>query len=143
MRGSRIIVAKVLLGVVAMLCFATPVSAADSQGSEIDVNAHNPDLCKNIAGNQNTVPPGMILDGNGNCLTPEVPPPPPPLDVCLNFPGLQVSVPSGYYLDAYSGNCIRIVEPEPEPEPEPTPEEEEETKELLRLAKLDWERQVR
>ncbi len=26
--------------------------------------------------------------------------------------------------------------------PEPTPEEEEETKELLRLADLDWERQI-
>jgi len=36
-----------------------------------------PDVCPNIDGVQSTVPDGMIVDANGNCVTP---PPPPPGD---------------------------------------------------------------
>ncbi len=56
------------------------------------------DLCPNIVGTQTSIPPGMVVDGSGNCVTP-------PggggggssQDVCLNIAGLQASIPSGYY----------------------------------------------
>jgi uncharacterized repeat protein (TIGR01451 family) len=34
------------------------------------------DVCPNLPGDQATVPPGMVIDGNGNCVTPPVIPPP-------------------------------------------------------------------
>ena len=37
------------------------------------------DVCKNIAGNQPTVPTGMVKDSAGNCATPPVKPPVPPV----------------------------------------------------------------
>jgi uncharacterized repeat protein (TIGR01451 family) len=60
------------------------------------------DVCPNIPGVQPTVPPGMIKDASGNCVTP---PPPPPTDVCPNIPGVQETVPPGMVKDA-SGNCV-------------------------------------
>jgi uncharacterized repeat protein (TIGR01451 family) len=60
------------------------------------------DVCPNIPGNQATIPPGMVKDASGNCVTP---PPPPPTDVCPNIPGVQESVPPGMVKDA-SGNCV-------------------------------------
>ena len=70
------------------LCFAT---ALKSTPPPVDV-------CPNIDGVQTTVPPGMIKDGNGNCVTP-------PVDVCPNIAGVQTSVPAGMIKDA-SGNCV-------------------------------------
>ena len=34
------------------------------------------DVCPNLPGDQATVPPGMVIDGQGNCVTPPVIPPP-------------------------------------------------------------------
>jgi uncharacterized repeat protein (TIGR01451 family) len=59
------------------------------------------DVCPNIAGVQTSVPPGMVKDAAGNCVTP----PPPPTDECPNIAGVQTSVPSGMVKDA-SGNCV-------------------------------------
>jgi hypothetical protein len=59
------------------------------------------DECPNIAGDQGSVPPGLIKDGNGNC----VEPPRQPADVCPNIEGLQTSLPAGFVRDA-SGNCV-------------------------------------
>jgi hypothetical protein len=58
------------------------------------------DACPNIAGDQASVPAGMISDGAGNCV-------PPPVDLCPNIAGDQASVPSGYLKDG-SGNCLRV-----------------------------------
>jgi hypothetical protein len=69
-----------------------------------------PDQCPNIAGNQASVPTGMVKDASGNCVTP----PPPPTDQCPNIEGLQTSVPAGMVRDA-SGNCAT-------PPPPPTDE---------------------
>ena len=56
------------------------------------------DACPNIAGDQASIPAGMISDGAGNCV-------PPPVDLCPNIVGDQASVPSGYVKDG-SGNCV-------------------------------------
>lgn len=56
------------------------------------------DLCPNIPGVQLTIPQGLILDVNGNCV-------PPPTDVCPNIPGDQATVPTGLIVDA-NGNCV-------------------------------------
>jgi uncharacterized repeat protein (TIGR01451 family) len=59
------------------------------------------DVCPNIPGNQAEIPPGMIKDAQGNCVTP----PPPPTDVCPNIPGIQETIPPGMIKDA-QGNCV-------------------------------------
>ena len=69
------------------------------------------DECPNIAGNQASVPTGMIKDTSGNCVTP---PPPPPTDECPNIEGLQTSVPSGMIKNA-SGACVTPPPPPPPP----------------------------
>ena len=60
------------------------------------------DLCPNIAGTQTTVPAGMALDTNGNCVTPPV------VDLCTNIAGNQTTVPVGMVKDTPGdtpGNC--------------------------------------
>jgi hypothetical protein len=59
------------------------------------------DQCPNIPGVQETVPPGMIKDAHGNCVTP----PTPPVDQCPNIDGVQETVPPGMIKDAH-GNCV-------------------------------------
>jgi hypothetical protein len=58
------------------------------------------DLCLNIAGDQETVPAGMVRDANGNCATPVVV----TTDLCLNIAGDQETVPAGMVRDV-NGNC--------------------------------------
>jgi uncharacterized repeat protein (TIGR01451 family) len=70
------------------LCFATALAPPPT------------DVCPNIAGVQTSVPPGMVKDASGNCVTP-----PPPTDVCPNIPGNQATIPPGMVKDA-SGNCV-------------------------------------
>ena len=65
------------------------------------------DVCPNILGVQATVPNGMVIDGNGDCVTP----PPPVVDVCNNIPGDQDTIPAGYYRDSGTGDCF--VQPTP------------------------------
>lgn len=67
------------------------------------------DVCPNIPGNQATVPPGMIKNANGDCVTPT---PPPATDVCPNLPGNQATVPAGMVKDA-AGNCVTPTTPPP------------------------------
>jgi len=55
------------------------------------------DLCRNIDGIQQAVPPTYSVDDAGNCL-------PPPVDVCTNLDDLQTTVPPGYGLDEF-GLC--------------------------------------
>ena len=60
------------------------------------------DVCPNIAGDQATVPAGMVKDAHGNCV------PAPPVhgtDACPNIAGVQTSVPAGMVKDAH-GNCV-------------------------------------
>lgn len=73
------------------------------------------DECPNIAGNQSSVPAGLIKDASGNCVTP-----PPPPDSCPNIEGTQSSVPAGMIKDA-NGNCVT---PPPPPPPPPPPTDE-------------------
>ena len=52
---------------------------SDSDSASVQVGCGTtppppPDVCPNIEGNQATIPPGMVKDGQGNCVTP--PPPP-------------------------------------------------------------------
>jgi hypothetical protein len=58
------------------------------------------DECPNIAGNQHSVPAGLVKDSSGNCVQPQQ-----PSDVCPNIEGFQSSVPAGLVKDA-SGNCV-------------------------------------
>jgi hypothetical protein len=59
------------------------------------------DECPNIAGNQSSVPSGLVKDASGNCVQPQQP----PADVCPNIEGVQSSIPAGFVKDA-SGHCI-------------------------------------
>ncbi|MBP7760789.1 hypothetical protein KA093_03275 [Candidatus Saccharibacteria bacterium] len=79
-----------------------------AQGSTINLWFGLPpvDVCPNIPGMQISPPVGMIIDGNGDCVTPT----PPPVDVCPNIAGVQTTIPNGYYLDG-NGNCS--VQPTP------------------------------
>ncbi|MBX9906905.1 hypothetical protein K2X96_03340, partial [Patescibacteria group bacterium] len=52
----------------------------------------------NIAGDQATIPAGMIKDTAGNCVTP-------PVDVCPNIAGDQATIPAGMIKDT-AGNCV-------------------------------------
>jgi uncharacterized repeat protein (TIGR01451 family) len=61
------------------------------------------DVCPNIDGVQESVPQGMIKDGQGNCV------PPPPVDVCPNIHGDQATVPEGYTL--VHGECVIVPPP--------------------------------
>ena len=60
------------------------------------------DVCPNIPGLQPTVPSGMIIDENGDCITPAPPPPP---DACPNIGGYQAAIPDGYYRNQ-AGDCV-------------------------------------
>jgi hypothetical protein len=60
------------------------------------------DECPNIAGNQNSVPAGLVKDSNGNCVQPHHQP---PTDACPNLEGFQSSIPAGFVRDS-SGNCV-------------------------------------
>lgn len=55
------------------------------------------DMCPNITGTQTSIPAGMALDTNGNCVT----------DMCSNITGPQSTVPAGYYVDG-SGSCLTL-----------------------------------
>ncbi len=59
------------------------------------------DFCSNISGVQKTIPTGMTIDANGNCVSSGT------LDTCPNISGTQASIPNGYAKDMY-GNCISI-----------------------------------
>jgi signal transduction histidine kinase len=99
------IMSMLVFGVVSVWTWGTLVMAINSN-TQIQLTVGPPDACNNIAGYQETVPNGMLVDGSGNCYTP----PPPPTDMCNNISGMQETVPSGYYRDS-SGNCF----------PQPTP----------------------
>ena len=64
---------------------------------------HTVDVCPNIAGDQATVPAGMVKDAHGNCVP--APTPGHETDVCPNIAGVQVTVPAGMVKDAH-GNCV-------------------------------------
>lgn len=61
------------------------------------------DLCPNLAGTQDTIPSGMVLDTSGNCVTPT--PSNSSGDLCPNIAGTQDTIPSGMTLDGF-GNCV-------------------------------------
>jgi hypothetical protein len=63
------------------------------------------DVCPNIAGDQATVPAGMVKDAHGNCVPATPPPDHPSTDVCPNIAGDQATVPAGMVKDAH-GNCV-------------------------------------
>jgi hypothetical protein len=60
------------------------------------------DECPNIAGNQHSVPAGLVKDSSGNCVHPNHEQ---PTDACPNIEGFQSSVPAGFVKDS-SGNCV-------------------------------------
>ena len=60
------------------------------------------DVCPNIDGDQATVPDGLVVDSEGNCVEPNEPP---ATDVCPNIEGDQATIPDGMYVDA-DGNCV-------------------------------------
>jgi LPXTG-motif cell wall-anchored protein len=76
-------------------------------GMHVDANgncvADPVDLCPNIQGDQDPVPPGMHVDANGNCVDD-------PVDVCPNIQGDQDQVPPGMHVDA-NGNCVDDPDP--------------------------------
>jgi len=57
------------------------------------------DLCQNIIGVQTEIPPGLVADDVGGCITP-------PVDQCSNIDGMQAAVPAGFLLDS-NGDCIK------------------------------------
>ncbi len=99
------IISLIMFGVIGVWTWGTVVLASTS-GTTVTVQIGPPDACPNIPGYQETVPSGMLVDGDGNCYTP----PPPPVDQCDNIAGMQETIPAGYYQDA-SNNCF--VQPTP------------------------------
>jgi hypothetical protein len=59
------------------------------------------DLCSNIPGNQETVPEGYTVSEGVCTLIP-----PPPTDVCPNIEGLQLTIPTDYQL--VEGQCVPV-----------------------------------
>ena len=58
------------------------------------------DVCPNIAGNQATVPAGMVIDPvTLDCVTP-------PVDLCPNIAGNQATVPPGMVIDPVTLDCV-------------------------------------
>ncbi len=67
------------------------------------------DFCPNISGDQSAIPAGMVIDANGNCVTPVVTPLIiPPTDLCPNIAGAQSAIPTGMIVDGV-GNCVTPV----------------------------------
>jgi hypothetical protein len=64
------------------------------------------DVCPNIEGNQATVPEGMEINNDGQCV--EIVNP--PTDVCPNIEGNQATVPDGMEINN-NGQCVEIVNP--------------------------------
>jgi hypothetical protein len=64
------------------------------------------DMCPNIDSIQSTVPVGMVVNEQGNCVTP------PPSDVCSNISEVQVTIPPGLLSDGqgacYVDMCVNI-----------------------------------
>ncbi len=85
--------------------FITPLVLAQT-GVTVWIGTPPTDVCPNIAGVQVSPPAGMIIDSNGDCVTPA----PDPVDVCANIAGIQTTIPNGYYQDT-NGNCY--VQPTP------------------------------
>lgn len=77
-----------------------PLVAAQSSTINLWLGPPPVDVCPNIAGMQISPPLGMIIDVNGDCVTPA----PPPVDVCPNIAGTQTTIPNGYYIDG-NGDC--------------------------------------
>ncbi|MEO5499692.1 MAG: hypothetical protein ABIR46_04290, partial [Candidatus Saccharimonadales bacterium] len=98
------IISLLMFGVIGIWTWGTVVFASTA-GTTVTVQIGPPDACPNIPGYQETVPGGMLVDGDGNCYTP----PPPPVDQCDNIGGMQETIPNGYYQDG--NNCF----------PQPTP----------------------
>lgn len=69
------------------------------------------DLCPNIAGDQPTVPAGLVIV-NGQCVAPT------PTDVCPNIAGDQATVPAGMILE--NGQCVTPSTPTTPDAPTPT-----------------------
>lgn len=65
------------------------------------------DVCPNILGVQSSVPVGMVINGDGDCVTP----PPPVVDVCNNIAGDQTTIPAGYYRDVLGDCYVQIIPP--------------------------------
>ncbi|MFZ1812220.1 MAG: ATP-binding protein [Candidatus Saccharimonadales bacterium] len=100
---KKLLVYPRMIATFAVVGFAlviAPLVAAQSTTINLWVGPPPVDVCPNIPGMQVSPPSGMIIDTNGDCVTPT----PPPVDVCPNIAGLQTTIPSGYYLDG-SGNC--------------------------------------
>ncbi|MBP6924568.1 MAG: DUF642 domain-containing protein, partial [Candidatus Pacebacteria bacterium] len=55
------------------------------------------DLCLNIPEVQTTVPTGLVVNDNGDCVEP-------PVDICPNLENLQTVMPTGYHLS--DGLCV-------------------------------------
>lgn len=94
-----------LIAVMAGVSLA-PLVSAQSTSINVWIGPQPVDVCPNIGGIQISPPVGMIIDTNGNCVTPTSP----PVDVCPNISDVQTTIPNGYYLDG-NGNCS----------PQPTP----------------------
>ncbi len=88
------------------ILWCAPLVAAQSTSINVWIGPQPVDVCPNISGIQIAPPAGMIIDTNGDCVTPT----PPPVDICANLPDLQTTIPNGYYQDA-NGDCL--VQPAP------------------------------
>lgn len=132
-------------------CVLGPGQIHDSAGNCVSQSNNAEQNCKAAGGSYNTVTVTCtivqinancsnvtIIDGNGNVITqtqqgnctitvnpPPVTPPttPPVIDVCLNIPGTQTTIPQGSKPDG-NGNCIKdnsTTPPAPPTAPGPNP----------------------
>ncbi|MEO5690689.1 MAG: ATP-binding protein [Candidatus Saccharimonadales bacterium] len=98
-----------LLGIIcafSALTFSASLVQAQNTTINVQIGPVVLDVCPNILGVQATVPSGMIVDGNGDCVNPL----PPVVDVCNNIAGDQTTIPVGYFRDV-DGNCF--IQPTP------------------------------
>ena len=102
-----LIIISLVTGTALLVAYRTAVRA---NSTTISVTVGPPvDVCPNIPGMQTTVPDGMEIDTNGDCVTP----PPPPIDLCDNIPGNQSLIPDGYYRDDDNNCFLQPTPPEP------------------------------
>lgn len=97
---KRLLTIAVLLAAFGGSLVSASIAVAYNSNIGGEVRSLDHDYCPNIPGQQASIPIGMIIDADGNCVTP-----PQPVDVCSNIDGIQEAPPAGYYWRESDNSC--------------------------------------
>ncbi len=107
MNSTNVTPVSIAVFLLMAVCLVVHVIPASAQSTlRVQVGPVIIDVCPNILGVQDNIPPGMEINATGDCITP----PPVIADACANIDGLQTTIPAGYYQNS-SGSCF----PQPDP----------------------------